>query len=163
MYVGTYICAAMTSLEKEIHQKAFRCPHEKLIVNLLYTGSWLKNKHAASLKEFDLTGPQFNVLRILKGQYPKPATVNMLIQRMLDKSSNASRIVDKLVSKGLVVRKVSETDRRRVEVLIAEKGIERLSQANNSVDQILEEIKQIHTADVDKVNKFLDDLRTTKS
>ena len=79
-------------------------------------------------KQFGVTLPQYNVLRILRGQFPKPATVNLLIERMLDKTSNASRIVDKLEAKELVTRTQCPTDRRTVDILITEKGLTLLKQ-----------------------------------
>ncbi len=75
------------------------------------------------LKPFKITTQQYNVLRILRGQHPNPASINLIIERMLDKMSNASRIVDKLVAKKLADRKVCPEDRRMVDVLITDKGI----------------------------------------
>jgi len=160
LYVYTYICAVAPSLEEEIQQKQFHCQYEKLMVNLLYTGSWMKNFHTDLLKEFGLSVAQFNILRILKGQYPKPATINLLIDRMLDKNSNASRLVDKLETKGYVERKASEKDRRRVEVLITDKGLIELKKANVTVATALDRMKKLKLEDVTRVNETLDELRT---
>jgi DNA-binding MarR family transcriptional regulator len=110
-------------LEDEIKQYRFKNPFQKAGINLVYTVSMMQNRHMRMLKQFDLTIPQFNILRILRGQHPNSTSVNDLIERMLDKSSNASRIVDKLYIKKLVTRKVSATDRRSVEVGITATGL----------------------------------------
>lgn len=111
-------------LEDEIKQYRFKNPFQKAGINLVYTVSMMQNRHMRMLKQFDLTIPQFNILRILRGQHPNATSVNDLIDRMLDKSSNASRIVDKLFGKKLVTRKVSASDRRSVEVGITATGLD---------------------------------------
>ena len=121
-------------IAEDIKQKKFKNEFSKAIINLVYTNSWLNQKHVALFKPFGLTSPQFNILRILRGQHPKPSTVNMLIDRMLDKSSNASRIVDKLEEKGLVVRKQCSDDRRAVDVYISTNGLHLLGE----IDIVLE-------------------------
>jgi DNA-binding MarR family transcriptional regulator len=115
-------------IEEEIKQSAFRSPHQKAYINLVYTAGWLEQEQSSQFKPFGVTLPQYNILRILRGQHPKPATVSLLIERMLDKTSNASRIVDKLVAKELVTRQQCPHDRRTVDVLITEKGLELLKQ-----------------------------------
>ena len=112
-------------IEKEIKQSKFKSEHQKMLINILYTSSWLAAKHAASLKPAGLSTQQFNILRILRGQHPEPATVNLLIDRMLDKNSNASRLVEKLRLKKLVERAICPEDRRAVNffnLLIYPKG-----------------------------------------
>lgn len=113
-------------IEDEIKQSAFKDDYQKAYINLVFTAGWLQLRQSALFKEFGLTLPQFNILRILRGQHPKPATVNMLIERMLDKTSNASRIVDKLEAKQLVTRKVCPSNRRAVDIRIADSGLELL-------------------------------------
>lgn len=142
-----------------IKQKSFRSEVEKAMINLSYTYSRLQVNFSTHLKEFDLTAPQFNVLRILRGQHPKPASVKLVTERMLDLSSNVSRLMDKLVAKGLVGRRVCEHDRRQVDLLITEKGLEVVAQStevlNNSMDSL-----NIDEQDAIACNRFLDALRT---
>ena len=99
-------------LEKEIQQKKFKDQYQKLAVNLIYTGNWMVLQHARLLKPHGLTPQQYNVLRILRGQHPTPCTVGTIVERMLDMNSNASRILDRLVAKGLADRKQCPNDRR---------------------------------------------------
>lgn len=117
----------MARIEDEIKQKEFRNQHNKLLVNVLYTSSWLNGLQNAVFKVHKLTPQQYNTLRILRGQYPEAASVNLLKDRMIDKMSNVSRIVDKLKEKDLVTREVCDHDRRQVDVKITEKGLSLLS------------------------------------
>lgn len=119
-------------LEKEIVQTKFKNEFQKAMVNIVYTSSWLNSKHAKLLKPFGLTTQQYNILRILRGQYPNPATIRLLTERMLDKMSNASRLVEKLRVKGLVKRETCSDDRRQVRVVITDKGLELLKEIDES-------------------------------
>ena len=94
------------------------------MVNIVYTYNWLNNFIKSELDKYEVTNQQFNVLRILRGQYPNPATINILKERMLDKMSDASRIVDRLVQKELVTRTTNKKDRRAFDILINKKGLD---------------------------------------
>jgi DNA-binding MarR family transcriptional regulator len=113
-------------IEDEIKQPIFRDEFQKAYINLVYTSGWLELRQAAAFKPFGLTSPQFNILRILRGQHPLPATVALLIDRMLDKTSNASRIVDRLEEKKLVTRTVCPANRRAVDIRITKAGLDLL-------------------------------------
>lgn len=119
-------------LEDEIKQPTFRSEGQKAYLNILFTSGWMSLRHAAAFRPYGLTLPQFNILRILRGQHPKPATVALLIERMLDKTSNASRIVDKLEEKNLVTRTVCPANRRAVDIRITEAGLHVLRQIDDS-------------------------------
>lgn len=116
------------SIETDIKQSNFKSPYMKAIVNIFYTNSWLQTVQMEIFKPFDLTIQQYNVLRILRGQYPNPITVIAIIERMMDKMSNASRLVDKLLLKGLTVRTECPNDRRAVDVKITQKGLDLLDE-----------------------------------
>ncbi|HXH99995.1 MAG TPA: MarR family transcriptional regulator [Sphingobacteriaceae bacterium] len=113
-------------LEKEIFTDKFENSYHKAAVNIIYTYGWLTDQLKKRLKSQDLTLQQFNILRILRGQYPNPATVNLLKERMLDKMCDASRIVDRLIQKEFVTRCINKTDRRAVDIKINPKGLEML-------------------------------------
>ena len=104
-------------------QKKFDNAYEKLIVNLIYTNSWLTEQQMRLFKPFGITAHQYNVLRILRNRYPEPHTVSAIIERMLDRMSNVSRIISRLETKRLVVREVCEEDRRAKDVLITDEGL----------------------------------------
>jgi DNA-binding MarR family transcriptional regulator len=114
-------------IEEEIQSTNFEDNYHKAVINISYTHGWLSNIFRVEFEKFNLTAQQFNVLRILRGQYPKPATVNLLKERMVDKMSDASRIVDRLVQKGLVSRCTNTKDRRAVDIRISDQGLDILS------------------------------------
>ena len=120
-------------IEKEIFSNKFENNHQKAIVNLIYTYGWLTNLLKQKLNKHKITLQQYNILRILRGQNPKPATINLLKERMLDKMSDASRIVERLVQKNLVQRCTNDKDRRAVDILISPKGLEILQKLDNEM------------------------------
>jgi DNA-binding MarR family transcriptional regulator len=146
-------------LEEEIKQKRFNSEYEKLIINVLFTGNWMSLISGKKMKPFRLTLPQYNLLRILRGQHPNPATVNTLIERMLDKSSNASRIVDKLLLKGLVTRRICKKDRRSVDVVITEKGLSLLENIDGYRAEWNKKFNTLTKEEAKKLNYLLDKLR----
>jgi DNA-binding MarR family transcriptional regulator len=110
-------------IDEEIQSTNFEDNYHKAVINISYTYSWLNNTFKCKFEKHKLTNQQFNVLRILRGQYPKPATVNLIKERMVDKMSDASRIVDRLVQKGLVSRCTNNQDRRAVDIRISDQGL----------------------------------------
>lgn len=146
-------------LEEEIKQSKFKSEKVKLTVNLIYTGSWINSKMTAFLKPFGLTTQQFNVLRILKGQYPNPATVNLIIERMLDKMSNVSRLIDKLLVKGYVERNLKGDDRRCVDILITGKGLNLLKEIDEVQTNWEKSITGLSIKECKELNNLLDKLR----
>lgn len=146
-------------IEDEIKQSAFRNEYHKLAINLTFTGIWINNRNIEFLKPFNLTPQQFNILRILRGQIPNPSTVNLLIERMLDKMSNASRIVDRLVSKKLVMRNSCPDDRRRVDIVITDKGIKLLEKIESDEDKWDKSFKNLNFNEASELNNLLDKLR----
>jgi DNA-binding MarR family transcriptional regulator len=146
-------------LEEEIQQKSFKSPEQKLAVNLLFTNNWLNNHYATFFKGLDLTVQQYNVLRILRGQYPNYCNLKLIKERMLDKMSDCSRIVDKLVSKKYVVRKECPNDRRSVNLIISDTGLAILKELD-FIDEASKEIfKNLSGKQVDQLNSLLDTLR----
>lgn len=120
-------------LEDEIKQKNFSTPYQKMLLNVYFTSSWFATQAARILKPYKLTLQQYNVLRILRGQHTKPASVGLIQERMLDKSSNASRLIDKLLLKKLVDRKTCPSDRRQMEIRITPKGLELLAELDSKM------------------------------
>lgn len=144
---------------KEIKQSKFRNEHHKMLINILFTSGWLDAKHACNLKPYGISSQQYNILRILRGQHPKPATVNLLIERMLDKNSNASRLVEKLRLKKLVERATCPEDRRAVNVLITQKGLDLLTEIDKHETSFLKELKNLSEKEAEQINLLLDKLR----
>lgn len=147
-------------IEKEIGQSvSFKSELQRAAVNVLYTASWLNMKNTETLKPFDLTPQQFNVLRILRGQHPKPATVNLLMQRMLDKSSNASRLVDRLLEKGFVTRETNRQDKRAVDVYISQKGVDVLDTIDRTIGLLESHLDHLSESEARMLSDLLDKMR----
>ncbi|HXA01659.1 MAG TPA: MarR family transcriptional regulator [Cytophagaceae bacterium] len=146
-------------LEEEIKQKEFRNENHKAIVNLIYTFNWLDSKARTFFKQFELTPQQFNILRILRGQHPKPCTIILLKERMLDKECDASRIVERLRLKELLERTQSSSDRRSVDIMISEKGLELLNEIDKKIDNFNNIISSLSKEDLLKLNQLLDKAR----
>ena len=146
-------------LEKDINQYTFRNQNQKSIVNIIYTYNWVLEKLKVFLAEDDITTQQYNMLRILRGSYPTPLSTLQIRDRMLDKMSDTSRIVDRLIKKGLVKKTVCSTDKRLVDVLITEEGqmlLNKLDQKNDEMDKI---ISQLSEEEMIQLNNLLDKIR----
>ena len=146
-------------LEEEIKQKKFRNVYHKLAINLVYTTNWLNEFSNKFLKKFELTQQQFNILRILRGQYPKPASVKLLVERMLDKQCDASRMIERLRIKGLLERNECPMNRRQVDILITEAGLNLLSEIDEQQDEWDNVLKGLSTGEAEKLNDLLDKFR----
>jgi DNA-binding MarR family transcriptional regulator len=147
------------SLEDDIQQRSFRNLQHKSTVNLLYTISWLNSQISPYFKDSGITSQQFNVLRILRGQNGKPCSLKVIKERMLDRMSDASRIVDKLVAKGLVSRATSDEDRRSVDLTISNTGLELLKKLDFVDDAGVEVFKNLNENELGTLNELLDQLR----
>lgn len=146
-------------LEKEINQKKFRSESHKLMVNIIYTFNWLNGQHSDFLKPYGVTYQQFNVLRILRGQQMQPASIKLIRERMLDKMSDASRIVEKLRTKGLVDRHICQHDRRSCQVFITQKGMDLLSDIDSNENQQSGTMNALSEPEKQQLNLLLDKLR----
>jgi DNA-binding MarR family transcriptional regulator len=147
------------SLENDIQQQEFRSESQKAILNILYTCYFVQDKMNALFKNYDITRQQYNVLRILRGQYPGHASVNLIRDRMLDKMSDASRIVERLRIKDLVSRKSAEKDKRAVEVTITEAGLKLLDDMQESVDEFESLLNNLSEGETRQLNTLLDKIR----
>lgn len=125
----------MKKIEEEIQQQKFVSNHQKAVINLIYTSNWIQNKQQEFFKEFGLTGQQFNILRILKGQFPKSISGTEIKSRMLDRNSDVSRLLDRLASKKLISRRTCPNDKRASDILITEQGIALLKQISKTQKQ----------------------------
>lgn len=149
----------MPKLEEEINQKKFSNEYQKLAVNILYTHGWLINKFSRLLKHEQLTLSQYNVLRILRGQHPESLTINLLKERMLDKTPDVSRLVDRIIEKKLIERSSCNEDRRRVNIIITSKGLELLKKLDYIDDEFKVLFQNLKKKEVVDINNYLDKLR----
>ncbi|MDN4164032.1 MarR family transcriptional regulator [Cytophagales bacterium LB-30] len=146
-------------IEEEIKQKKFKSPYHKAALNVLFTASWINGKNNALLKPYSISPQQYNVMRILRGQHPKPVSVTMIQARMLDKSSNASRLVDKLLKQELIMRAVCENDRRQVEISLTDKGMLILGEIDEKMDKTENHLAKLSPDEAMMLSYLLDKLR----
>jgi DNA-binding MarR family transcriptional regulator len=150
------------SLEQDIHQETFRNQYQKAIINILFTENYLVTRMTDVFKDFDITRQQYNVLRILRGQFPEPATINLIKDRMLDKMSDSSRIVERLRAKDLVERADGRTDKRSVEITISHKGLELLKEMQPKVNDLEKLLHNLSVEETRDLNFLLDKIRSAE-
>lgn len=146
-------------LEDDIQQPKFNNEHAKAAINILYTSSWIYNGNASRLKKYDVTPEQYNVLRILRGSHPRKLMLADITSRMIDKSSNATRLVEKLRQKDLVKRELCESNRRQVDISITGKGLELMRSIEAGENEWVDTLKNITKAEAVELNRLLDKLR----
>ena len=150
-------------LEEAIKQKQFPLQRFKIGVNVLYTASWLSNEQQHVLRPFGITWQQFNLMRIVKGQKGNPASLKLISERMIDRQSNTSRLVDKLVAKGLISRTSCPKDRRQVDIFLTEEGSTLLDQASEQMAEMTARLFGHITEDeLATINDGLENLRITE-
>ena len=148
------------SLEEDISQPVFRNEYQKGIINIIYTYNWMNEKMKKLFDSEGVTAQQYNILRILRGA-AKPISTLQIRERMLDKMSDTSRIVDRLVLKGLAQKSTCKNDKRLVDVSISSKGkklLEKIDKYENDMDAILSNLTD---AEAKTLNKLLDKIRQT--
>ncbi|MFM6948030.1 MAG: MarR family winged helix-turn-helix transcriptional regulator [Aquirufa sp.] len=147
-------------IDQDIKQENFTSEEQKALLNVIFTGNWVAQQQHDLLKPFGLTMQQYNVLRILRGQNGKPMTVLAIIERMLDRTSNASRLVDKLLEKKLVIRRECPNDRRAVDILILPAGLELLSQIDLIQKKWNQRFSKLGASNLKQLNELLDQFRS---
>ncbi len=146
-------------IEQDIQQASFRNEFQKMGINLLFTANWLNEQIGKILSEEGVTQQQYNILRILRGS-ATPLSTLKIRERMLDKMSDTSRIVDRLIAKELVVKNTCEKDKRLVDITLSPKGldlVDQLDQFNDRIDALLKGINETEAA---ILNQILDKIRT---
>jgi len=146
-------------IDKDIHQNKFRNERHKAMVNLLFTYGWTVERLKQFVAEEDITHQQFNILRILRGNHPTPLSTLSIRERMIDKMSDTSRIVDRLVSKGLVKKVVCKKDRRLVDVNITDKGLKLLEKLDKRQDEMDDILNNLSEKEATSLSKLLDKIR----
>lgn len=145
-------------LEDDIQQPQFRNECQKALINLIYSSNWASEKTNELFSTKDITSQQFNILRILRGA-KRPLSTLQIRQRMLDKMSDTSRIVDRLIKKGLVVKNVCTEDRRLVDISICESGMTLLKNMDEEIISLEDSFTQLNEEELMQLNFLLDKLR----
>lgn len=146
-------------IKEEAKAPKYESVFQQAMVNVFFTHNYCNEKMKQAFVPYDITTQQFNVLRILRGQFPKPCTINLLKSRMLDKMCDASRIVDRLVHKGLVKKEVNLYDKRAVDIIISDKGLELLKKMDDEVSLSAILSPNLSHEEAEQLNKLLDKIR----
>lgn len=149
----------MPTIGEAIKQKEFKSEYLKADINIAYTFSFFSGQKNNVLKHFGISLAQFNILRILRGMKGEPASIKLLTERMIDKMSNASRLVEKLKNKGLVNRNGCPNDRRQVEIFITEKGLKVTEEATQALEKSITGSQSISEEEARELNRILDKMR----
>ncbi len=149
----------MLSIGEEIKQSRFKSEHQKSVLNILLTANTLYAANSRFFKRFGLSPEQYNVLRIVRGNHPTPCTVLNIQERMLDKMSNASRLVDKLEAKGLLLRIQCKEDRRQVSITITQKGLSILDEIAEPFESLESSLSCVSDKELVRFNEILDIIR----
>ena len=150
----------MMKIEEEIQTKKKLPDYKRALINVIYTGNWITDEMNAVLKPYDISTQQFNVLRILKGRNGKTTNLSAIQERMIAKNSNTTRLVDKLIKKDLVEKRICKSNKRKVEIYITTLGIQFLSKVNNAVEareQII--TKSLTNKELEQLSDLLTQLR----
>lgn len=148
------------NIEDLLKTNARLSEERKLVLNLIVTANYISEQLSEVLKSFDLSNPQFNVLRILRGQKGKPANLSTIQERMVTKMSNTTRLVDKLIAKNLCERIVCPSNRRKVEIRITEKGLKLLEEIDPEIDKVEHQFSgKLNEKEIKLLNDKLNRLR----
>ena len=149
----------MPKIEELVQVRQFASPWHRVTVNVIYTCNWLNDLLEKRAAAKQLTLQQFNVLRILRGQFPKPVTNNLLKDRLLTKTPDISRLMDRIVGKGLVSREKNQLDKRAVDLVITQEGLDLLMEIEN--DMMLDDVlsNNISTEECLQLSELLDKFR----
>ena len=150
-------------LEDEIQQHVFDDEFLKATLNILVTADRLSAATSRLLKPYEISGEQYNVLRILRGQHPKVSPLRLISERMISKSSNATRLVEKLRQKGFVSRTICESNRRQVEILITKSGLRLLDELDPVIRAQSNQMNKITKTEAKELNRILDKIRSQET
>lgn len=146
-------------IEDEIHQKEFKDDYRRLLANLLFTNNWVNQQLMPFFKELGLTLQQHNVLAILRGQHPEPVCFGDIQGRMVDRNSNVTRLIDKLIEKSFVTRDICQSNRRMIEVRITPSGLKKLQEVDTKFPTLFESFNNLTREEAVLVSNLLDKLR----
>jgi len=146
-------------IEDEIKQSKFKDPFQKVAINLLFTAKWLEANNNDFFKAFAVTGQQFNILRILRGQHPNSISAAAIKERMLDKNSDVSRLLDRLIDKKFITKTQCPSDKRAADVKITDSGLKLLSKIDQHMEKTDSKLFNLTTKEASQLSDLLDKCR----
>ncbi|MEZ4947674.1 MAG: MarR family winged helix-turn-helix transcriptional regulator [Cyclobacteriaceae bacterium] len=147
------------NIKEEIKQSRFRNIYQEVAINILYTSGWLANQHKDFFSQFGITSQQFNILSILRGQYPKQISGSEIKSRMMDKNSDVSRLLDRLLLKGLIMKSQSPEDKRAANIEITTQGLALLKASDAQVSAMDNILNNLTESEAEQLSRLLDKLR----
>lgn len=160
IFAPTNIVGTIMNIEQSIKNSIPLSPAARTTVNILYTSRFIEEKSAPLYKKHGITSAHFNILRILRGQKGNPANLSTIQERMIDRGSNTTRLIDKLITKNWVTRRQCPTNRRKIEVNITEVGLEILLEIDREVEPTLNNIlSNLTEQEMGQLNTLLDKVR----
>ena len=150
----------MSKLKEEIKQSKFESAQQEASINLIYTHAWVESKMKNVLKPFNVSSQQYNVLRILRGAFPEKVSSGYIKERMLDKESNITRLIDKLVTKKYVIRNLCPENRRKMDIVITDLGLADLKKMDVEVKKRDEILSKLSNKEANELNRLFDKIRS---
>ena len=147
------------TIEQEIKQTKFKTAWQKAAINLKYTSNQLKWQQANFYKTYDINDQHYNILRILRGQYPGCTNPTYIKEVLLDKRGDLTRLLDKLDKMGLVAREINPECRRMMNISITEKGLSLLSKLDVVIEQLELQMNKMDEGDLRLLSNLLDKFR----
>ncbi len=147
------------TIQEEIKQTKFKSPLQKAVLNLLFTANWIQNKQRELFEPFGVTGQQYNMLRILRGQHDKPIPAVEIKSRMLDKNSDVSRLLDRLIGKKLVRKNQCPNDRRATDISITQAGLDLLDSLDSEINNLESRYLNLSKEEANQLSDLLDKAR----
>ncbi|MFD0940803.1 MarR family winged helix-turn-helix transcriptional regulator [Pedobacter boryungensis] len=146
-------------VEKET--KTSKCDNifQKTLINITHTFHWSSQQVKDTLLPFDITQQQYNVLKIIRNQYPSPSTIGLIQAKIVDKMSDTSRIVDRLIQKGYVKKTINKYDKRAVDIIISDDGLSLLKEINKKIDFSTLIAPNLTTEEAERLNLLLEKMR----
>jgi DNA-binding MarR family transcriptional regulator len=149
----------MALIEEELNSK-FESVQQKAMINIMFTANWIRNLHAGILKPHGLSVEQYNILRILNGSNQERLTMNHVRDRMIDRSPNTTRLMDRLLEKGAIDRERCTADRRVVYVRINQAGKKLVEKVNKDLSWLFDSVKASMTVqEAMNLNQLIEQFR----
>ena len=149
----------MSNIKDEIKQNHFESPQQEAAINLIFTHSWIDSRMKAFLKTYNVSPQQFNVLRILRGAHPEKVSSGYIKERMIDKESNITRLIDKLMKKKYVSRNLCPSNRRKMDIVITELGLKELKKMDIDIKESDNIFDKLSNKEATELNRLLDKIR----
>ncbi|MGE0589526.1 MAG: MarR family winged helix-turn-helix transcriptional regulator [Cyclobacteriaceae bacterium] len=147
------------NIKEEIKQNQFRNSFQEISINIIYTAGWLANQHKEFFNRFGITPQQYNILSILRGQYPGKISGAEIKSRMMDKNSDVSRLLDRLITKNLVEKSQCPNDKRAADIAINSAGLDLLKSIDTYTKELDDIVSRLSAQEAEQLSQLLDKVR----